>query len=282
MDQITQSRDDQVSRIPPSDRASVCPVGLKETVAAPLESIRRYGRFVLSGKANLGRCLVCDHLTLFVETGPRLTSDYRCVRCHSIPRWRGIVHVLNSKFPDWRNLAIHECGAGGAATRKFRRESTRYSSSCYLVPEVPRGDVVGNVSCQDIEDLTFADESFDLVITQDVLEHVLRPDRAVAEIARILRSGGAHVFTVPIYHGRRSLVRAIPSDSGIEYLLPPDFHGGPMNPERSLVIREWGDDFVDFVAEQSGLSTEVVLLHDRRLGLDSPPGNPLQVFISRK
>jgi hypothetical protein len=90
------------------------------------------------------------------------------------------------------------------------------------------------------------------------------------------------VFTVPIYHGRRSLVRAIPSDSGIEYLLPPDFHGGPMNPERSLVIREWGDDFVDFVAEQSGLSTEVVLLHDRRLGLDSPPGNPLQVFISRK
>jgi hypothetical protein len=185
--------------------ASFCSVTVKETIAGPLESIRRYGRFVLSGKANLGRCLVCDHQTLFVETGPWLANHYRCVRCHSVPRWRGIIHVLESKFPDWRNLTIHECGAGGPATRKFRRESTRYSSSCYLVPEVPRGDVVGNVSCQDIEDLTFADESFDLVITQDVLEHVLRPDRAVAEIARILRSGGAHVFTVPIYHGRRSL-----------------------------------------------------------------------------
>jgi hypothetical protein len=266
----------------PSDHASVCSVTLKETVATPLESIRRYGRFVLSGKANLGRCLACDHPTLFVETGPWLAVHYRCVRCHSVPRWRAIIYVLDTKFPDWRNLAMHECGAGGPATRKFRRESTGFSSSCYLVPEVLRGDVVGNVSCQDIEDLTFADESFDLVITQDVLEHVLRPDRALAEIARVLRPGGSHVFTVPMYHGRRTLVRAVPSDSGIEHLLPPDYHGGPKNPGRSLVIREWGDDFVEFVTDQSGLSTEIVSLHDRRLGLDNPPGHPLEVFISRK
>lgn len=254
----------------------------KQRVAAPIEGAHRYGRFVLSGKANLGICLVCDHLTLFVETGPWLANDYLCVRCHSMPRWRGIVHVLNDRIPDWRDLTMHECGAGGAASRKFRRESAGYSGSRYLLPEVPRGDVVGDVSCQDIEGLTFADESLDLVITQDVLEHVLRPDRAVAEIARVLRPGGAHVFTVPIYHGCRTLVRAVPSDSGIEHLLAPDYHGGPENPERSLVIREWGDDFVDFVSEHSGLSTEVVLLHDRRLGLDGNPGNPLEVFISRK
>jgi SAM-dependent methyltransferase len=254
-------------------------MGLKHAVAAPIDGLRKYGRFVVSGKANLGRCLTCDHRTLFVETGPWLVNDYLCARCHSNPRWRGIIHVLNSQFPDWRDLAIHECGAAGAATRKFRREATGYTSSRYLLPLVPRGDVVGGVSCQDIEDLTFASESFDLLITQDVLEHVLRPDRAVAEIARVLRLGGAHVFTVPIYHGRRTLVRAVPSDYGIEHLMPPDYHGGPKSPERSLVIREWGDDFVDFVSEHSGLSTEVLRLSDRGLGLD---GDPLEIFISRK
>ena len=102
------------------------------------------------------------------------------------------------------------------------------------------------------------------------------------EIARVLRPGGAHVFTVPIYHGSETLVRAVPSDTGIEYLLPPDYHGGPEDPERSLVIREWGDDFVDFVSEHGGLSTEILDLKDRRLGLDGNDGYPLQVLVCRK
>jgi hypothetical protein len=251
----------------------------KQAVATPIEGVRRYGRFAVKGRANFGHCLICDHRTLFVETGPYLAHSYRCVRCHSIPRWRGIIYVLNDQFPNWRHLTIHECGASGSASRKLRREAAGYSGSRYLIPEVPPGTVVGNVTCQDIEDLTFPDESFDLVVTQDVLEHVLRPDRAFAEIARVLRPGGAHVFTVPVFQGRRTLVRVAPSESGVEYLLPPDYHGGPNDPERSLVIREWGDDFMDFVTEHCGLATEVHRLHDRRLGLD---GKPLEVFITRK
>jgi SAM-dependent methyltransferase len=256
---------------------------LKERAAGPIESARRYGKFVLDGKANVGYCLTCDHRTLFVETGTWLANDYLCVRCHSMPRWRGMIRVLNTRFPDWRTLQIHECGSSGLATEKIRREATGYSGSRYLVPDVPRGHLVGNVSCQDIEDLTFPDDSFDLVLTQDVLEHVLRPDRAFAEIARVLRPGGAHVFTVPMVHGAPTLVRAVPSEAGIEHLLPPDYHGEVGNPERSLVVREWGDDdFVAFVSEHGGLATEVVELHNRKLGLAGSPGNPLQVFISRK
>jgi SAM-dependent methyltransferase len=251
----------------------------KRTAAVSVDGVRRYGRFVVDGKANLGRCLICGHRTLFVETGPWPANDYLCVRCHSIPRWRGIIHALNRQFPDWRSLTMHECGASGAATRKLRRESTNFTASRYLLPDVPRGEAVGNIACQDIEDLTYPDESFDVFITQDVLEHVLRPDRAVSEIARVLRPGGAHVFTVPIYHGRQTLVRVASSDAGIQFLLPADYHGGPKNPERSLVIREWGDDFADFIAEHSGLSTETMTLYDRKLGFD---GDPLEVFISRK
>ena len=192
--------------------------------------------------------------------------------------------MLNRQFPNWRDLEMHECGAGGLSTTTLMRESTGgYSGSRYLVPDVPRGEMVGkSVSCQDIQDLTFADESFDLFITQDVLEHVMRPDRAMAEIARVLRPGGAHVFTVPLYHGRQTIVRAVPSDYGIEYLLPADYHGGPEDPDRSLVIREWGDDFVDFVSEHGGLSTDIIDLKDRKLGLDGTAGYPLQVLVSRK
>jgi SAM-dependent methyltransferase len=256
---------------------------LQERVAGPIDGIRKYGPFVLRGRANSGYCLTCDHRTLFVETGPWLANEYLCVRCHSMPRWRALIRVLNTRFTDWRSVRIHEAGASGLATEKIRREATNYSGSRYLVPDVPRGELVGNVSCQDLEGLTFPDESFDLFITQDVMEHVLRPDRAFAEIARVLRPGGAHVFTVPMRRGAPTLVRAVPSGEGIEYLLPAEYHGGPGNPERSLVVHEWGDgDFAGYVSDHGGLTTEIIELHNRKLGLDGSPGHPQQVFVSRK
>lgn len=42
----------------------------------------------------------------------------------------------------------------------------------------------------DLHELPFADESFDLVIVQAVLEHVLDPFKCVAEINRVLKPGG--------------------------------------------------------------------------------------------
>jgi len=239
---------------------------------------REYGRSILTGKANLGYCPICERRTIFVESGPWLRDQYLCVRCRSIPRWRALIHTLNLEFPNWRELKIHESSPMGPASRKLRREAPAYSASQYLLPDVPRGSVVGNVTCQDLEALSFADNSFDLFITQDVLEHVLRPELAVKEIARVTGPGGAHVFTVPIHRGRRTLVRAIPAGSGIEHLHPPRYHGNPVDPNGSLVVREWGDDFVDFVAEHIGLQTEAHQFRDRRLGLD---GEYLEVFVTR-
>src|SRR5882724_5131713 len=40
------------------------------------------------------------------------------------------------------------------------------------------------------ESLPFADESYDIVFCCDVLEHVVNPDKAIAEIARVLKQDG--------------------------------------------------------------------------------------------
>ena len=58
--------------------------------------------------------------------------------------------------------------------------------------------------CENLEELTFDDNTFDLVITQDVLEHVLNPGKAFKEICRVLKPGGAHKFLLShIISGRR-------------------------------------------------------------------------------
>lgn len=46
-------------------------------------------------------------------------------------------------------------------------------------------------------DLPFPSDTFDLVITSEVIEHTLDPARAVREMARVLRPGGQLVITVP-------------------------------------------------------------------------------------
>jgi SAM-dependent methyltransferase/uncharacterized protein YbaR (Trm112 family) len=60
----------------------------------------------------------------------------------------------------------------------------------------PRTEVV----C-DGHDLPFADESFDVVLCQAVLEHVVDPPRVAAEIARVLRPGGIVLSEIPFLQG---------------------------------------------------------------------------------
>jgi SAM-dependent methyltransferase len=51
---------------------------------------------------------------------------------------------------------------------------------------------------QDLQALTYADASFDLLLTSETLEHIPDFRRALAETRRVLRQGGRHVFTVPL------------------------------------------------------------------------------------
>jgi SAM-dependent methyltransferase len=49
----------------------------------------------------------------------------------------------------------------------------------------------------DVEDLPFADGSFDLVVCLETLEHVERPDTAIAELARVAGDAGLVIVSSP-------------------------------------------------------------------------------------
>lgn len=233
---------------------------------------------VLKGRTSVGFCPVCERRTLFQQHGPWHREGLRCVRCASIPRWRALVHVLEEHFPNWRDLAIHESSPGGAGSEKLARECRRYTASWYL-PDVPRGESRAGRRCEDLQAQTFADGTFDLVITQDVFEHLPDPAQGFREVDRTLKPGGSHVFTVPWHAGKATERRAVLRNGKLELLKEAEYHGDPVNPKGALVFTEWGADMADFIHRHCGMTTTALRIDDRRQGLD---GKFTEVFISRK
>lgn len=186
--------------------------------------------------------------------------------------------VLDAVSPRWRECAIYEPSPSGAASEAIARQCPRRVATQYF-PYVPPGEHLKGVRCENLERLTFGDATFDLVVTQDVMEHVLAPKRAFAEISRTLTPGGAHVFTVPFYDWRRTVVRAVRAEHGVEFLEPPQYHGDPYDDRGSLVTVEWGDDMVEFIGRATGLQTTIYGVLDRSL---LRPLRMLYVFVSRK
>ena len=108
------------------------------------------------------------------------------------------MNCIETFYPQWRDADIHESSPGNrGASLKLRNNCNNYIASHFFAGE-PLGNKVKGFRNEDLENQTFAAGSFDLVITQDVMEHVFDPAKAFSEIARTLRKGGAHIFTVPL------------------------------------------------------------------------------------
>ncbi len=128
--------------------------------------------------------------------------------------------------------------------------------------------------------MTFENDLFDIFVTQDVFEHVIHPDMAFREIARVLKPGGIHIFTVPLYRELQvTRPRIVETNGEIQHILEPVYHGNPIDNQGSLVTFDYGMDFPEIIFRSSGMITTIYLQKDSRMGLDA---EFLEVFISRK
>lgn len=229
-------------------------------------------------RLRLGYCPICKKLTFFLARYDWLRDHYLCIRCNSIPRYRALIETLETYFTNWREMHIHESSPCGAASDYIAKECKNYVPS-FFFPEIAPGNTKSGYRCENLEQQTFDDGVFDLVVTQDVLEHVFHPEKAFREIARTLKRGGAHVFTVPWYYWQKTVVRSRQVGDHIEYLLPPEYHGNPISPDGSLVVREWGYDIGQFIEHHSGMFTQAIYIHSPFKGIE---GKFLEVFVARK
>lgn len=130
------------------------------------------------------------------------------------------------KVPEVRSLRVAEINEIEGLHTVIQRLRHVFSSD-YRADAQP-GSTVDAVRCEDLTRLTYPDESFDLVLTSESLEHVPDLDAALREIRRVLAPGGWHIFTVPLLPGvPKTFARAIVhADGRREDLATPISHPG--------------------------------------------------------
>lgn len=176
---------------------------------------------------------------------------------------------------DWylayANLAVHESSLAQRGASEFLRTNCiNYSTSQYL-PNCKFGtiDTITGFRSEDLETLTFADNSFDLLITQDFVKHIFNPLKASKDIARVLKPGGAHIFSVPIMNKSLPTQRwaALKSDGLIDFIMPAEYHGNPVDEKGSLVTMHYGYDLAGIITQHTQCPTTIVQIDNIELGI---------------
>lgn len=235
-----------------------------------------------------GYCPACESETLFVADGAYFRNTLKCVKCKSVPRNRVLMHVLSKYFPSWNKLRIHESSPGwDIVSQRLAKECEQYVASQYD-PNIALGSLVDapRLPCkryfnQNLESQTFLDNEFDLVITQDVFEHIFFPDLAIKDIARTLKVGGATLMTVPIVRKNKpSRRRAALVGGEVHHLVEPaQYHGNPISGKGALVTVDWGYDIVSYLQHHSGMAFQMIQVENLEHGI---AGDLIEVLLGFK
>jgi len=230
---------------------------------------------------NPGYCNCCEQNTTFSSENEWLRDFYLCSNCGSIPRERALMFAIEKYIPNWSELVIHESSpATRGASERLKKSARSYIPSQYF-PGVNSGEFHHGVRCENLESMSFDDNSIDLHVTQDVLEHLFFPDKAFREINRSLRPGGLHICTVPLENKAHptQTMAAMNENGAIEYFSEAVYHGNPVSNSGALVTRKWGYDIVDFIYKASGMISTIMYIDNLDLGIRA---EFIEVLVSHK
>jgi SAM-dependent methyltransferase len=167
-------------------------------------------------------CPLCGYNGPFQDIAPRtgLRKHAKCPKCSALERQRIQFVVVNDVLRE-RNTAhlkmLH------FAPEPFFREFFSRRFGQYESADLSMKGVDHNV---DLQQLPFADETYDFVFASHVLEHVPDDEKAISEIRRILKPNGIAILPVPIV-----------AEKTIEYPEP--------NPNETYHVRAPGMDYFD-------------------------------------
>ncbi|MBK7499643.1 MAG: methyltransferase domain-containing protein [Ignavibacteriales bacterium] len=208
-----------------------------------------------------GFCNVCSSEEYFaLENLSMIRETFRCNKCGSSNRTRQLSRGLITHF---QNIGFTSNYVKDLANElidsKFKiydTDSNYFIASLlqkydgYITSDFLDGVESGtklseNHYCQDLSKLTFESNSFDVVLSTDVFEHVRLYQNAISEIYRVLKPGGVYLFTVPFkseLDDHETFIDVIQQDEILKdvELRQRVYHGDTISNEGALLYRIYG------------------------------------------
>lgn len=175
--------------------------------------------------------------------------------------------VLNMRILDTDSFSV---------MAKLLKHNHNYIRTSFI-PEKPFGsELEKNRYNINLESISFEDNSFDMILTSDVAEHIRDINAAHKEIHRVLKPGGVYVFTVP--YDEASLTHHVLVDTSQKedvFLVPKQLHGDPLS-GGILAYRVFGQELFNDL-KKLGFEVEFHAINDASKGLFDG-----DVFIAKK
>lgn len=183
---------------------------------------------------------------------PAWTETIFCSKCGLNSRMRALVDFLRTKCDLKKIQRAYIAEQVTPLYRKLKQVIPSLIGSEYLGADYRSGTIhldlkhKRRVRHEDLTSLSFPDNTFNLVMTLDVFEHIPNYKKAFAELLRVLSPGGVLVFTIPFFSDMEvTRIRATITSSGdVVHHLPPEFHGNPLSLEGSLCFQNFGWDIL--------------------------------------
>lgn len=201
-----------------------------------------------------GFCNITGAATSFTVHSENLREDIVADVSSSINRHRQIICALSlsifgsphsslfdiAAYINQKRLRIYSAEANSPIFHFLRDhlDPELFVYSEYFGPEYRSGETVNGIRHEDLQRTSFSDQTFDIVITCDVFEHIPDAVTAEREVIRILKDKGIYCFTVPyIPEAEHDLVLAEATPDGqITYFAEPQYHGDPIRPEEGILV----------------------------------------------
>lgn len=192
-----------------------------------------------------------------------LRETVNCPKTGFNTRMRAAVHAVKH-FETDRSIGIYIAEQKTPLFAYLKEYFSDVTGSEYLGDVVSLGsrDAQG-LRNEDATQLTFADDSFEVFLSFEVLEHIPDYKKALNEARRVLCPGGRFYFTAPFVPvWKDTLIRARIENGKIYHILEPEYHGDPVRADGILCFQHFGWDIVDSLAE-AGFSEIEALAFDQ-------------------
>lgn len=226
-----------------------------------------------------GYCAVCRRETIFIvdyqysfmdsagSAVPNWRERLECWYCRLNCRMRGAVHFLAEEMG---------CDPGGfiyiteQVTPMYGAVKERFPQTIgseYLGDSLEPGSLgSGGVRHEDVTKLSFGPESFNYILSFDVLEHVPAYKKALSEFHRVLTPQGELLMTVPFSLGSPETATLATVENGVvHHLSEPEYHGDPLT-GAVLCFYHFGWSFLDDVRRAGFRDVTLHLYWSKQLG----------------